>query len=48
VVDLEAESGGGSDGLQVVGVGADDEVAAAQGSLDDAGIDDVGRGGTCR
>jgi hypothetical protein len=48
VVDLEPLSGGGGDRQQIVGVGADNEVAPAQGSLDDAGIDDVGGAGACR
>ena len=44
VVDFEALADGGGDGLEVAGVGADDQVVAAQGSLDDAGVDDVGGG----
>ena len=44
VVDFEALADGGGDGLEVAGVGADDQVAAAQGALDDAGVDDVGGG----
>ncbi len=45
MVDFEAAADGGGDGLEVAGVGADDQVPAAQGSLDDAGVDDVGGGG---
>jgi hypothetical protein len=44
VVDFEALADGGGDGLEVAGVGADDQVAAAQGSLDDARVDYVGGG----
>ena len=44
VVDFEVAAGGGGNGLEVAGIRADDQVAAAQGSLDDAGVDDVGGG----
>jgi acyl carrier protein len=44
VVDFEVAAEGGGDGVEVAGVGADDQVAAAQGSLDDACVDDVGGG----
>src|SRR5215510_9772740 len=43
-VDLEAATGSSGDGLQVVWVRADHEVVAAYGSLDHAGVDDVGGG----
>jgi hypothetical protein len=41
VVDLEAAADGG-DGMEVAGVGADDQVPAAQRALVDACVDDVG------
>ena len=44
MVDFEASADGGGDGLEVAGVGANDQVAAAQGSFDDACVDDVGGG----
>jgi hypothetical protein len=44
VVDFEVAVDGTGDGVEVAGVGADDQVAAAQGSLDDARVDDVGGG----
>jgi hypothetical protein len=44
VVDFEAAADGGGNGLEVAGVGANDQVAAAQGSLDDACVDSVGGG----
>jgi hypothetical protein len=45
VVDVDAAADGGGDGRQIAFVGADDEVAAAQGAFDDAGVDDVGGAG---
>jgi hypothetical protein len=42
-VNFKVAAGSGGDGVQVAGVGADDQVAAAERALDDAGIDD-GRG----
>ena len=44
LVDFEALADGGDGGLEVAGVGADDQVVAAQGSLDDAGVDNVAGG----
>ena len=41
---VEAPADGGGDDLEVAGVGADDQVVAAQGSLDDACVHDVGGG----
>jgi hypothetical protein len=48
VVDFEAAADGSRDGPEVAGVGADDQVAAAQGSLVNARVDDVGAGRTGR
>jgi hypothetical protein len=42
VIGLQPGASGGSYGPQVVHVGGDHEVAAAQRALDDAGVDDVG------
>ena len=44
-IDPKLVAGGRGNRLQVVRVGADDEVAAAQGSHDYACVDDVGGGG---
>ena len=44
MVDFDVVADGGGDGLEVGGVGADDQVVAAQGAFDDAGVDDVGDG----
>jgi hypothetical protein len=44
MVGVEVLPGGGGDGVQVVGVGGDDEVAAAECAFDDERVDDVGGG----
>ena len=45
VVDVDAAADGCGDGREIAFVGADDEVVAAQGTFDDAGVDDVGGAG---
>jgi hypothetical protein len=45
MVDFEMMAGGGGDDGQVAGVGADDQVAAAQSALDDASVDNVSGSG---
>jgi hypothetical protein len=44
-VNFKVVAGSGGDGVQVAGVGADDQVAAAERALDDASIDDVAGAG---
>ena len=45
MVDVDAAADGCGDGREIAFVGADDEVVAAQGTFDDAGVDDVGGAG---
>jgi len=45
VVDVYPAADGCGDGYEIAFVGADDEVAAAQGAFDDACVDDVGDAG---
>src|SRR5215471_5940035 len=45
VIDVEAAADGRRDGGQVAFVGTDNQVLAAEGTFDDAGIDDVGDAG---
>ena len=45
VVDVDVAADGCGDGREIAFVGADDEVAAPQGTFDDAGVDDVGGAG---
>ena len=45
VVNVDAAADGCGDGREIAFVGADDEVVTAQGTFDDAGVDDVGDAG---
>ena len=45
MLDGDAAADGCGDGREIAFVGADDEVVAAQGTFDDASVDDVGGAG---